>query len=249
MTPSQNGYRPPASSNTPAADTEDTMHCLPGPEVPAHVIDQLATTTRRAELHALRTNPTSRALFWLGMLLTIEILLLTALVTGTWTWPLLLTPLVAPASLAITVASATTFRAHPIYTKAWRIAWCDTPTGRAVARITHTPDTDTWRVDGVAAWPMGTGLGTQVMHRIAQEADTAGIPLTLQASSRRVVRFYERLGWYLESNHRSRRGGYPMTRTPNNRPAEAYTGHTEHTQSVSAGQPPEPPQTPHPSRP
>lgn len=225
------------------------MHCLPGPEVPAHVIEKLAITTRRAEFRALRTDPTSRALFWLGMLLTVEILLLTALVTGTWIWPLLLTPLVAPTSIAIAVVSATTFRARQTYTRAWRVVWCDTAAGCAVARITHTSGTDTWRVDGVAAWPMGTGLGAQVMHRIAQEADTAGIPLTLQASSRRVARFYERLGWHPESHHRSRRGGYPMTRIPTARPAEAYTGHTEHTQSVSAGHPTESPQTPHPSRP
>lgn len=219
------------------------MNCCDGADLPPHTIDRLADATRRAELHALRTNPTSRILFWIGLLIAAEILALIALITASWRWTAILAPLTIPAAINLTVTATTTFRARTTYPKAWKIAWHDGPDGRAVAKITHNPTANTFTVEGVAAWPTATGLGTRVMHQIAHEADTQNIPLTLHASSRRVTHFYERLGWHLDSPHRTWRGGYPMSRPPHT----PYTDPTEHTQSVSAGQPTNrTPQTPHP---
>lgn len=229
------------------------MHYYPGSQLDARTIDQLSRIEHRAEMAAMRTAPWTRILFWLSIVIGAELALIVAVIAQSLTagayglLPCILIGLAAAPWIAIRLP------ARRSYTGAWRVAWSDddAPLGHgAVARIKHTPDPDTYTVVGVAAWPVGGGAGTAVMRDLLHHTDAAGLDLDLQASSRRVARFYRRLGFQPISSHRSLRGGYPMhrpasTSTCDDSPSP-YSGATEHTPSVSAWYThPEAPQTPH----
>ncbi|WP_394276126.1 hypothetical protein [Luteococcus sp.] len=228
------------------------MHYKPGSQLDARTIDELSRLEHRAERAALRTAPLTRILFWLAIVIGAELALILAALTQSLTVGLYaLVPCIL-VGLAITPWIAIRLPARRAYTDAWRVAWSDDGhLGHgAVARIKHATDSDPYTVVGVAAWPLGGGAGTAVMRDLLRHTDAAGVELELQASSRRVAHFYQRLGFHPTANHRSLRGGYPMLRpapipTCNESP-NLYGGATEHTPSVSAGYThPATPQTPH----
>lgn len=89
------------------------------------------------------------------------------------------------------------------FARADRVWWFRSTGVIAVARTLRTGSG--WRVESVAAVPRGRGAGRTVMAAIVDAADTAGVRLELTASSARVTRWYEGLGFEVVAGRRLRR--------------------------------------------
>jgi predicted N-acetyltransferase YhbS len=74
-------------------------------------------------------------------------------------------------------------------------------------RLSRTPHGGV-EITDLFAHTTGTGAGTRVVTALVSAADTAGMPLVLEPSSRRNITFYERFGFVVSPR------GTAMIRSP-----------------------------------